>query len=64
MPAPKLNRRQFMRLGATLAAGAPLAVRYGGLAAAGAEPGAITTPISASLRANARVAITDRKSVV
>ena len=48
-----------MRWGAKLAAGAPLALRYGHLDALGAEPdSSTTTPISASLRANARVAIT------
>lgn len=46
-----------MRWGATLAAGASLAARFGGLSSLGAERGATSTPISAALRANARVAI-------
>lgn len=54
MPQPQFNRRQFLRLGATLAAGAPLAFRAG--AAAGLEPEPVALP--ASLRSAARVAIT------
>ena len=55
MRSQPINRRQFLRWGTTLAAGAPLAVRLGGDQSFGAEA---TRTISSSLRANARVAIT------
>lgn len=50
-----LNRRQFLGLGTVLAAGAPLALRWGGAPALGAESAAGFAP---TLKANARVAIT------
>jgi len=53
-----VNRRHFLRLGATFAAGAPLALRHGvsGLLAAEAG-GATNRALSASLQASAKVAI-------
>ena len=50
-----INRRDFLRWGTTLAAGAPLALRLGGDKLFGAETAQTVSP---SLRANARVAIT------
>jgi len=55
MQSHPINRRQFLRWGTTLAAGAPLAWRFGGNNLLGAEA---AQTISRSLRANARVAIT------
>ena len=55
MPHSHLNRRQFLRLGTTLAAGAPLALQFGAGTLSGEEA---NQAISAALRADARVAIT------
>jgi uncharacterized protein (DUF362 family) len=55
MPQSPLNRRQFLRWSATLAAGAPLALRLGVDELLGAEA---ARTVANSLRADARVAIT------
>lgn len=55
MAPNSLNRRQFLRLGAALAAGTPLALRAGESVSLGADT---TAPIPPALRAAARVAIT------
>ena len=55
MPRQSVNRRQFLRWGTTLAAGAPLAMRLGVDDLIGAE---LARTVSSSLRADARVAIT------
>ncbi len=54
MPHGPLDRRNFLRWGTTLAAGAPLALRWGGAKLFGSEA---AQTVSRSLRADARVAI-------